>query len=561
MPALLDRIENGFARVSVWWAFGLVWAGASVWFGRFSMGPDALSYLDLGSTAARTGPGALLNGQWSPGYPALIAAALTLFHPSPGQEVPLLHFLNFPIFVFAFAAFMFFFQNWLRAIDSIHDANKRLTPFAFLIFLWFAIEIITVKMLSPDLAVAGFVFLAAGMVLYLARPGSTWKAYAGLGLILGLGYYVKAPLLPLGLALIAILLVWPPSAYVSRKKLLLAALVLLIAAAPLAALLSRQAGRFTVGESGRLNYLWHVNRIQQYVGWTGDSGDRYGAPIHPIHRLMEKPLTLEFAAPIGGTYPLWYDPAYWYAGAIPRLDWRQQLATLLNNLRGYFLLALWMSGFIAGAAALRILALRRGREPAARETPAASSPAGRERRWLLAWPLAACLIYWLLYVDFRYVGAFLAVFWLAVYTPLVLRVSARAGTAVLACLLVAHAVPAMGRMAWNIVHAQTPDYATVGSALEAAGLHQGDRLAVVGGGLCAYYARYTRTRVVAQIQDESAFWRLDASGLHEVAARLASAGVKALVAFDRPAGPGVWRDVYVPDGHRYGIMLIGATAK
>ncbi|MGA2434200.1 MAG: hypothetical protein ABSG25_02845, partial [Bryobacteraceae bacterium] len=442
---MLVRIGNTLAPVYVWWAFGLVWVGVLVWFGRFSMDPDALSYLDLGSAAARTGPGALLNGQWSPGYPALIAAALTLFHPSPGQEVPLLHLLNFPIFVFAFAAYAFFFRSWLETIGASADAKKRLTPFAFFIFLWFAIEFMTVKVLAPDLAVAGFVFLAAGMVAKLARPETNWKAYAGLGLILGLGYYMKTPMLPLGLALIAILLVWPPSPNVSRKKLLLAALVALLAAAPLAALLSRQAGHFSVGESGRLNYLWHVNGIQQYVGWTGDSGNRYGAPLHPIRRLMEKPLTLEFAAPIGGTYPLWYDPAYWYAGAAPRLDWRQQLATLRRNLRGYFTLGLWMSGLLAGAAALWILALWRGREP----VKGTSSPASRETRWLLAWPLAAYLMYALLYVDYRYVGAFLAVFWLSKYTPLVLRVSARASTAVLACLLLAHALPAAGRTAWN----------------------------------------------------------------------------------------------------------------
>jgi hypothetical protein len=48
------------------------------------MNPDGLSYLDLASEALRSGPSGLVNGHWSPGYPALLCVALTLFDPSPG---------------------------------------------------------------------------------------------------------------------------------------------------------------------------------------------------------------------------------------------------------------------------------------------------------------------------------------------------------------------------------------------------------------------------------------------------------------------------------------------
>ncbi len=37
---------------------------------------------------------------------------------------------------------------------------------------------------------------------------------------------------------------------------------------------------------------------------------------------MTKPELLEFAEPVSGTFPLWYDPAYWYAGVKAKFDWQ-----------------------------------------------------------------------------------------------------------------------------------------------------------------------------------------------------------------------------------------------
>src|SRR5229473_2442473 len=79
--------------------------------------------------------------------------------------------------------------------------------------------------------------------------------------------------------------------------------------------------------------LWWVNGIQPFVGWTGTPGG--DEPVHAPRTIFENPQVLEFATPIAGTYPLWYDPAYWYEGAKARFNASQQIAALKRSLQFY----------------------------------------------------------------------------------------------------------------------------------------------------------------------------------------------------------------------------------
>lgn len=120
-------------------------------------------------------------------------------------------------------------------------------------------------------------------------------------------------------------------------------------ALPLVVLVSRRTGHASIGEAGRLNYVWFVNGLQPYVGWTGEPAAPSGTPEHPPRSLLERPLVLEFASPLPGTYPLWYDPSYWYAGIKIRFDLKQQRIALKNSLIIYLRAALQMGGLVAGA--------------------------------------------------------------------------------------------------------------------------------------------------------------------------------------------------------------------
>src|SRR5207244_11393935 len=65
--------------------------------------------------------------------------------------------------------------------------------------------------------------------------------------------------------------------------------------------------------------------------WQGGTPG-YGKPRHPTRLIYPTPPVYEFAGPIGGTYPMWTDPSYWYTGVRARFNWHQQGHTVLKNL-------------------------------------------------------------------------------------------------------------------------------------------------------------------------------------------------------------------------------------
>ena len=526
------------------------------------MNPDGMSYLDMASEALRGGPRNLVNGYWSPAYPALIGLAFLIVRPSPIQEFPVIHLVNFAVFGFALLSFTFFLKSWLavrRDEPSSEREKPHLIPFCFCVFLWFTINFIELSVVTPDLCVAGIVFLAAGICCRISLPGSGWRHFAALGAVLSLGYYAKAAMFVLGLVLMAVLFVRPPSLRHSRFKILLSSMVLLLGAAPLIALVSRQVGHLTISETGRLNYAWFANGLQVNAGWTrGD--DTHGTPEHPPRTLPGKPTIIEFAEPIKGTYPLWYDPSYWYAGAKVRFDPGAQLAALKASLLYYREAFGQMAILFAGALALVAGGAWRNVTPVP----------DRNFRWLFPWAITACLMYTVVNAQSRYLGAFFVLSWLALYRLLWRRAKTVMTALVLGFVggamfisVAAPSLPVGAKSVREMIRPDRLDYMHVAAALQAAGVGPGDRLATVGYAFDAYYARYIGARVTANVIDADAFRHISAEDLSGVRVRLAGIGVKALVAKDSPVNGafGDWSGIQVPGSPRYSIMLVPLKGK
>ena len=116
-----------------------------------------------------------------------------------------------------------------------------------------------------------------------------------------------------GTALFVVLLVCRYRSRPHVKNVLVAAGTLVLISAPQIIAISARVGHVTISEAGRLNYLWYVQGLHQFEGWTGTPGG--DMPLHGPRQVISDPEVLEFATPVAGTYPLWYDPAYWYEGA------------------------------------------------------------------------------------------------------------------------------------------------------------------------------------------------------------------------------------------------------
>lgn len=273
------------------------------------MNPDGMSYLDLGASFYRRDWANAVNAWWSPLYAWVLGLVLGVLKPSARWEFPLVHAVNFAIFVIALAAFDFFLRSLLllgreiRAEQS--DAGEIPDwPFvllAFSILWWVALELETLYDVAPDLMAAACFFVTMGLLARLRAEDKKWR-FVLLGLSLGIGYWTKAVMFPLGFATLALAFWWKRSEPKWRSGMAIAALVFLVVSSPLILLLSKQKGRFTFGDSGKGNYAWSMSPTTRRRNWQGRE-PLSGTPIHPTRELMEHPPVYEFDGPVVGTYP------------------------------------------------------------------------------------------------------------------------------------------------------------------------------------------------------------------------------------------------------------------
>jgi hypothetical protein len=518
--------------------------------GRHYLNADGVSYLDLADAWGRGDWAGALNTYWSPLYPWLLALGRAALRPTPYWEVATTKLVGFAVYVGAALAFEFLLRElllWRRPALS----ERAVVGFAYALFLLTSLGLISLEPVTPDLCVALLVYLAAGLMTRCRRLGFGPARSALLGLVLGAAYLAKAALLPLGFFFLVV------SAWaVGRKRLAhvaAAGAAWALVAGGYAMALSLHAGRPTTGDAAGLNYLWFVNGVELF-GWrTSDTA--LGRPEHPPRPLLAEPPVFAFAEPVGGTYPLWYDPAYWCAGLHARWRPGEQWEALTKA--GTDLLTLLVVQFGVCTAALAVLTLF-GRSAVRGDfwrTLGAEYPL-----WLPA--LFALGLYSLVHIQGRYVAPFLTLAGLGLLCGLRLAV-ARVGRYVPLLLLGvwlpvgALAVSLVGRAAAGVrggegasAHA---DWA-VAQELARHGVGPGSRVAVVGDAFECGWARLGGVRIVAQVgrSDAPRYWA-DVGRRRAVHEAFRRAGAVAAVARSAPAA-----DAWLPvPGGSYHVLLLG----
>lgn len=135
---------------------------------------------------------------------------------------------------------------------------------------------------------------------------------------------------PLGFVFLAVAAFSTGDLRKATPRVLSACVVFLLLAAPLIIALSIKTGRVTFSNAGRINYIWHVNgnslSWSHFPHWQPGIGD--GTPEHPAKKQFQAPVVYFFEPPSGGTYPMWYDPTYWWEGVSPRFSLREQIIAL-----------------------------------------------------------------------------------------------------------------------------------------------------------------------------------------------------------------------------------------
>jgi hypothetical protein len=519
------------------------------------MYPDGISYLDLGDAIWRGDWHNAVNGYWSPVYPAVLGFFLKLFKPSPACEYPLVHLVNFLVYVFAIACFDFFLRTFITAQPERRLPDWTYLVFGYCAFIVSSLSLITISFVSPDMLIAAVIFLACAVILKIHAGKSGWRMFALLGAILGVGYLTKTVMFLASAPFIAVAAASKNDWQEKIRSAAISFAFFAAVAAPLVTALSIAKGRPTFGDSGKINYEMNVGTTQFFI-------PSEAAPKHPVRRLSAIPEAYEYSSPIAGTYPLWFDPSYWHDGIQPSFDWRREMRTALLAAAECLWILFNVKMGLCISTAICVLYLLSNNIHA--------GIAAVSHWWVVWFPaLASIALYSLVVIEPRYVGAQFCVLWIVGLSGVAVE-SARVATKPLAGVVLVLAVLTCASALYQSWQAEngmlsqqdvaTPECETVAAALRNEGLKPGDKVAVISGWLFpsrqgAYIARLDRLRVVAEARPDS-FWSAKEDEKAGLMTQFADVGAAAVLTYKPPQADEAWRRV---EGTDYYLTILAKS--
>ena len=536
-PKWLWFNHQGFTESRIRWILRVIaisLGAAQAWVARNAINPDGRSHIEIARAYLRHDWHAAINPYWGPLYSWIVAAALGISKPGSRSEFPVVHAVNFVLFVFAIFAFEFFWSELLASSQKSYqpDAHSDATILpgnilwimGYALFIWLTISLL-VPLVNADICVAILVLLDLALLLKITIfPTSNLWVSTFFGLALCAGYLAKAVMFPVGFVFL-VLAVISSKTFDKRKSLLLSLLIFLCLSAPQIFLLSRATGHLTFSESGKFPFAWS-NYNLPIRNWQGDPSSS-GQPLHPTRKVYNHPAVFEFNGPIKASYPPWYDPSYWNAGMSPAFEIKTIAKHFVSNLpeMGAFLLMprLWL------LALLILLLLCQPR----------ATLAGIMRHWYV---LGAITIVFVLYLftfwETRYVPAWGIAFWGVVVVSIRTRNQGKSFTvwlwsavflAALSILQIGHGI--YGQMRNMRPDDATPEYVTA-EGLKKMGVRPGAKVAAIGYDNDAYFAYLDNLSIIAEINTDQTceFWQSSPPIQSEIFAKFREAGVNIIVA-------------------------------
>ncbi len=554
-------------------------------YDSYKIDGDAVAFMDI-ADALRTHDFALvINGYWNPMYAGALAIGQSIAHPSRVSELQTFYWVNFWIFVACIFACIYF----VRSLVLLREPNAANTPVLSppaltllalaLLFFGFQREL-GFGAVRADALLLFFVFLAASFLLRL-QATQRFLFYPLLGIALGLAYLTKSfAFLPSAFLLTAIFVFGLTRKATQRTRILsgaiLAGILFAAIAGPYVLAISKQRGRFTTGESARLNYSFFIDNTGRWHEWhSGDLGHATASFKHHEQLIVDTPPVYSYAQHPIGTYPLWFDPAYWTDTLQPHF-WLK--GHILRFLRNIVVFVRFLVGHLEALVVLAVLLLTGCFFP-------------RQRRdWLpflpvALWGLLMIAIYFPIDLQDRYLtGAFL-LFLLPLFamlrsssatqpstqTPTQTSTQTAAIASALALLLAGLAVAdAAADLGFRRRTLSTTGYPRgayskeiypAAQGLNDLGIGHGQTIACFGDAACYtdhYWARIAGTPIRAEIEvpdggDPNHFWQANAAHQDEIIAALRARNITAIVAYFQPSGnvPLGWHQLGTSDVFAY----------
>jgi len=536
------------------------------------MNADGISYLDIGDAYMQGDWHSAVSPVWSPMYSWILGLAMKVVKPPMRWEFPVVHLVNFAIYLGALVSFEFFWQQVInyhrhRTVNVSEQRHISLPGWAwqvlgYTLFITTSLVLIRVWSVTPDMLMAALVYLAAGLVLRIRLGSTNWGTFAVLGCVLGFSYLAKTVMFPLSFVFLGIGLLSVGNVRRALPRFFVALLGFLLISAPFIALLSIAKGELTFGDVGTLTYARYLNGVP-YPHWQGDP-EGNGIPEHPSRKILDRPPIYEFGTPVGGTYPISYNPAYWYEGVTVHFDLERQANYLSFSALFYFdLFFRQQAGLIAGVLVLYLMSKWRPL---------------RMIQIVPQWGLSVLALvafgsYGIVNVLGRYVGVFVVLFWADLLANVRLPDSgaSRRWASVLSITMILFMLASLAAfeieglralVGWGHPHqfafsqSKPPSWpGEVAEVLHKLGVDRGDKVAIIGYGFESFWARLARVQIVAEMlsHEADAFWVGGPALQSEVVRAFASTGAKAIVAEHVPSYASLvgWHQVGDSDHYIY----------
>lgn len=523
--------EAFLKRLSFYFFILIAFVGISqAWSTRDSMYADGISYLDVGDAYFNGDFKSAINanGYWSPIYCLIQGFANYIFKPSINFHSIFIRLVNFAIFILCFFSFNFFFQEFLKKVDDKKDSSITFPKwgwivFGYSLFLWTSTNMIGLSMITPDMCVSGIIYAISGLMLKIERNKSNIFTYILLGLLLSLNYLTKAAMFPMAFIYLIII-------FFLRKNFLntlIATVVFLAASSPYIYELSTAKGHPTFSETGKLVYSFRMD--ETYNCWMGELKG-CEQTTHPAKKIFSNPNIYDFSTPISGSYPIWFDPTYWFDGLSAKFDLNKQLKILAKSFERGLDLFLQMQGFLITSFIILFLYSNKKAKDIL-------------QGWYFIIPTLCTIgMYSLIDFQYRYLGAFITTLWLVLFYSIQLPNTKESKkllesiSIVLAIFLIITSSLSKD-MLTNGKISSCEMHRTVAKNLLQLGLKEKDGIAVIGTDYGIYYARLAKVKIISElpVEEEKIFWASDSSKKEEIFTKLKDLGAKLVLCEKGPS--------------------------
>ncbi|MGH9882789.1 MAG: hypothetical protein ACRD6N_15235, partial [Pyrinomonadaceae bacterium] len=222
------------------WLLVVILGLIQAWATRHFINPDGVSYLDVADKYIQHDWTWAVNAYWSPLYSWLLGAALYVLRPSSYWEYPVVHLVNFIVYLVAFGCFEFLLSQVVRhqsERDRLSSDESFLPAWAwqalgYVLFLWCTLVLITITVVTPDMCVAAAVFLLAGLMIRFRLQPERWSGFVWFGVALSVAYLAKAVMFPLAFVFLIVCVLSVGNLRKALPRVAVSLLLFLLVSAP-----------------------------------------------------------------------------------------------------------------------------------------------------------------------------------------------------------------------------------------------------------------------------------------------------------------------------------------